>query len=197
MDNAQIQSMLYNLILTIVTTGLPIVITFIIKFIKQHTNAKQLQLLQSIAKNSILFTEQVSKDMNFDSSVKLSSAITSAQKLSKNYGINMDEYQWRSIIEASLLEFNKGYNEVLKPSVVASEFTPPSSDSSGSLNSTETIAVEDIKNTETQTQKLALPEDMLTPLYASILDKSNEKAKLAVEQVITDVTKSITIEGDK
>jgi len=191
MDNAQIQSMLYNLILTIVTTGLPIVITFIIKFIKQHTNAKQLQLLQSIAKNSILFTEQVSKDMNFDSSVKLSSAITSAQKLSKNYGINMDEYQWRSIIEASLLEFNKGYKDVLTPSN-----TFLSSNNSTILNPTEIVALENIPNTEIN-PKLALPEDMLTPLYASILDKSNEKAKLAVEQVITDVTKSITTEGEK
>jgi len=191
MDNAQIQAMLYNLILTIVTTGLPIVITFIIKFVKQHTNAKQLQLLQSIAKNSILFTEQVSKDMNFDSSVKLSSAITSAQKLSKNYGINMDEYQWRSIIEASLLEFNKGYKDVLTPSN-----TFISSNNSTILNPTEIVAMENTQNTETN-QKLALPEDMLTPLYASILDKSNEKAKLAVEQVITDVTKSITVEEEK
>jgi len=191
MDNAQIQAMLYNLILTIVTTGLPIVITFIIKFVKQHTNAKQLQLLQSIAKNSILFTEQVSKDMNFDSSVKLSSAITSAQKLSKNYGINMDEYQWRSIIEASLLEFNKGYKDVLTPSN-----TFLSSNNSTILNPTEIVALENIPNTEIN-PKLALPEDMLTPLYASILDKSNEKAKLAVEQVITDVTKSITTEGEK
>jgi len=183
MDNTQIQAMLYNLILTIITTGLPIVITFIVKFIRQHTNAKQLQLLQSIARNAILFTEQVSKDMKFDSSVKLSSAITSAQKLSKNYGINMDEYQWRSIIEASLLEFNKGYNEVLKPTVVSS------------YSSTETIAVENIQKTETN--KLTVPEDMLNEVYNAILEKSNKEAKNAINSVIDTVQKSITITEEK
>ena len=189
-------TLVYNAMLTIITTGFPVLIAYLVSFIKQHTNAKQLQTANIIAKNAILFTEQISKDMKFDGSTKLNSAINSAEQLAKNYGINLNQFQWRSLIEASLNEINKGYNDVLNPSSVASFDTFVPSDSSGSLNSTEVIAVENVQNTEAN-PKLALPEDMLTPLYASILDKSNEKAKLAVEQVITDITKSITVEGEK
>jgi len=204
--DTQFQTFLFNTLLTIITTGFPIVITYLVKLIIQHTNAKQLNTANIIAKNAVLFTKQITSDLKIDNSVKLNSALNSASQLGKKYGINLEDSQWRSLLEASLLEIKKGLNEVkdasdtITPSIELPSLEGQNLANNEVVESSESIATvelqSDIVNIQ-ETQKLALPEDMLSPLYASILEKSNEKAKLAVEQVITDITKSIAVEGEK
>jgi len=202
----QIQTFLFNALLTIITTGFPIVITYLVKLIIQHTNAKQLNTANIIAKNAVLFTKQITSDLKIDNSVKLNSALNSASQLGKKYGINLEDSQWRSLLEASLLEIKKGLNEVKDASSIILPLNDlPSLEGQNLANNEVVESSESIATVELQsniiniqeTQKLALPENMLSPLYASILEKSNEKAKLAVEQVITDITKSIAVEGEK
>jgi len=202
----QIQTFLLNALLTIITTGFPIVITYLVKLIIQHTNAKQLNTANIIAKNAVLFTKQITSDLKIDNSVKLNSALNSASQLGKKYGINLEDSQWRSLLEASLLEIKKGLNEVKDASSIILPLNDlPSLEGQNLANNEVVESSESIATVELQsniiniqeTQKLALPENMLSPLYASILEKSNEKAKLAVEQVITDITKSIAVEGEK
>ena len=202
----QIQTFLFNALLTIITTGIPIVITYLVKLIIQHTNAKQLNTANIIAKNAVLFTKQITSDLKIDNSVKLNSALNSASQLGKKYGINLEDSQWRSLLEASLLEIKKGLNEVKDASSIILPLNDlPSLEGQNLANNEVVESSESIATVELQsniiniqeTQKLALPENMLSPLYASILEKSNEKAKLAVEQVITDITKSIAVEGEK
>ena len=204
--DTQIQTFLFNALLTIITTGLPIIITYLVKFIIQHTNAKQLNTASVIAKNAVLFTKQITSDLNIDNSVKLNSALNAANQLAKKYGINLEDSQWRSLLEASLIEIKNGLNDVKDASDIITPSTElPSLEGQNLANnevveSAESVAIVELQSNIVniqETQKLALPEDMLSPLYASILEKSNEKAKLAVEQVITDITRSIAVEGEK
>jgi len=197
----QIQTFLFNALLTIITTGIPIVITYLVKLIIQHTNAKQLNTANIIAKNAVLFTKQITSDLKIDNSVKLNSALNSASQLGKKYGINLEDSQWRSLLEASLLEIKKGLNEVKD----ASDIIPPSINLQSlegqnltnnevveSAESVGAVGVEGNSNESEKIQKLAVPEDMLNGVYTAILEKSNQEAKNAINVVIDTVNKSIT-----
>ena len=107
-----VQTLIFNALLTVVTTGLPIVIAYLVSFIKQHTNAKQLQTAKIIATNAVVYTNQVSKDLGFDHNAKLNSALDATMQLAKKYGINLNESQWRSLIESSVNEVKKGLDEL-------------------------------------------------------------------------------------
>jgi len=200
----QIQTFLFNALLTIITTGLPILITYLVKLIIQHTNAKQLNTANIIAKNAVLFTKQITSDLNIDNSVKLNSALNAANQLAKKYGINLEDSQWRSLLEASLLEIKNGLNEFKD----ASDTIPPSTELPSlegqnlvnnevveSVESVATVGVEGNSNESEKIQKLAVPEDMLNGVYTAILEKSNQEAKNAINVVIDTVSKSI--EGEK
>ena len=200
----QIQTFLFNALLTIITTGLPILITYLVKLIIQHTNAKQLNTANIIAKNAVLFTKQITSDLNIDNSVKLNSALNAANQLAKKYGINLEDSQWRSLLEASLLEIKKGLNDVKDASNTITPSTElPSLEGQNlannevveSVESVGAVGVEGDSNESEKIQKLAVPEDMLNGVYTAILEKSNQEAKNAINVVIDTVSKSI--EGEK
>ena len=197
----QIQTFLFNALLTIITTGFPIVITYLVKLIIQHTNAKQLNTANIIAKNAVLFTKQITSDLKIDNGVKLNSALNSASQLGKKYGINLEDSQWRSLLEASLLEIKKGLNEVkdasdiISPSTELSNLEGQNLDNNEVVESVESVGavgVEGDSNESEKIQKLAVPEDMLNGVYTAILEKSNQEAKNAINVVIDTVNKSIT-----
>jgi len=199
----QIQTFLLNALLTIITTGFPIIITYLVKLIIQHTNAKQLNIASVIAKNAVLFTKQITSDLKIDNSVKLSSALNSASQLGKKYGINLEDSQWRSLLEASLLEIKKGLNDVKDASNTITPSTElPSLEGQNlannevveSVESVGAVGVEGDSNESEKIQKLAVPEDMLNGVYTAILEKSNQEAKNAINVVIDTVNKSITEE---
>jgi len=199
----QIQTFLFNALLTIITTGFPIVITYLVKLIIQHTNAKQLNTANIIAKNAVLFTKQITSDLKIDNGVKLNSALNSASQLGKKYGINLEDSQWRSLLEASLLEIKKGLNEVkdasdiISPSTELSNLEGQNLDNNEVVESVESVGavgVEGDSNESEKIQKLAVPEDMLNGVYTAILEKSNQEAKNAINVVIDTVNKSITEE---
>ena len=199
----QIQTFLFNALLTIITTGFPIVITYLVKLIIQHTNAKQLNTANIIAKNAVLFTKHITSDLKIDNGVKLNSALNSASQLGKKYGINLEDSQWRSLLEASLLEIKKGLNEVkdasdiISPSTELSNLEGQNLDNNEVVESVESVGavgVEGDSNESEKIQKLAVPEDMLNGVYTAILEKSNQEAKNAINVVIDTVNKSITEE---
>jgi len=175
------------------STGFSAIIVQGFKFLKQIGVDKKIQNVDTLVHKAINFASQKGLNLSLDNDKMYNVALSWVKNEASKNGIKYSDDEWEGFIESTYKMLKNDWNEASKNSSL-SEFTP--SDSSGSLNSTETIAVEDIKNTEVN-PKLALPEDMLTTLYTTILEKSNEKAKLAVEQVITDVTKSITIEEEK
>jgi len=185
-----ITTLIYNLLLTVITTGLPIIIAYIVSFIKQHTNAKQLNTAKILAKNAVLFTKQVSSDLQIDNSTKLASAINSATQLGKNYGINLNENQWRSLVEASLIEIKKGLNNVTSDSNIISNTSSPIAliEDSEATQAISNEKIEEISPTNT----LIVPESTMQTIYTKVLEKATKDAELAVNQVIENVQKSIS-----
>jgi len=173
-------TLVYNTLLTIITTGLPVVIAYLVSFIRQHTNAKQLNTAKIIATNAVTYVNQVSKDLGIDNSVKLSSALNSANQLAKKYGVKLDDNQWRLLLESSVLEVKKGLNEldnvIVQPDIPVTEL------------------IENNIKEETSTNTISIPEEMMKETYDKVLVKATNDAELAVKSVIETVNKSITEE---
>ena len=110
-------TIIYNLLLTLVTTGVPILIGGLTILIKQHFSAKQLKIAQVIASNSVSFSEQISKELNLNNEGKLNSALASAQELATKFGVKLNSDQWKSLIEPCVNELKKGLNDVVTPSI--------------------------------------------------------------------------------
>jgi len=176
-------TLVYNALLTIITTSLPILITFLTKFIIQHTNAKQLNTAKIIALNAVTYVNQVSKDLGIDNSVKLSSALNSASQLGKKYGIILEDSQWRSLLESSVLEVKKGLTELDKSTIQPTIL--------------EIESINDNIKEETPTNTISIPDAMMKETYDKVLVKATNDAELAVKSVIDTVNKSITVEGEK
>ena len=204
----QIQTFLFNALLTIITTGIPIVITYLVKLIIQHTNAKQLNTANIIAKNAVLFTKQITSDLKIDNSVKLNSALNSASQLGKKYGINLEDSQWRSLLEASLLEIKKGLNEVKD----ASDIIPPSINlqslegqnltNNEVVESAESVGAVGVEGDSNESEKstvspVVVSEDMMKEINNAVLAKATSDATKAINVVIENVQKSISDSEEK
>jgi len=204
----QIQTFLFNALLTIITTGIPIVITYLVKLIIQHTNAKQLNTANIIAKNAVLFTKQITSDLKIDNSVKLNSALNSASQLGKKYGINLEDSQWRSLLEASLLEIKKGLNEVKD----ASDIIPPSINlqslegqnltNNEVVESAESVGAVGVEGDSNESEKstvspVVVSEDMMKEINNAVLAKATSDATKAINIVIESVQKSISDSEEK
>jgi hypothetical protein len=194
MIDQQITDALYNILLTVVTTGTPIVIGYIVNFLRQHASAKQLETSKEIAMNSVTFAEQISKTLGFNNEQKFNSALASAKELASKYGVKLNDTQWKSLIEPALNEAKKGWNDlssaIVQPEI--SEATQVNSDAINEVvNVPETVATVGIEGNTTNV-KLSVPEDMLNPLYTSIMEKSNQEAINAINGVIENVQKSIS-----
>ena len=201
-------TIVYNILITIITTGLPILITFLTKLIIQHTNAKQLNTANIIAKNAVLFTKQITSDLKIDNSVKLNSALNSASQLGKKYGINLEDSQWRSLLEASLLEIKKGLNEVKD----ASDIIPPSINlqslegqnltNNEVVESAESVGAVGVEGDSNESEKstvspVVVSEDMMKEINNAVLAKATSDATKAINIVIESVQKSISDSEEK
>ena len=129
----ELQEMIYNIMLTIITASMPVLVGFLVAFINQHTNAQQLKTAQSIATNGAIFAQQVSKDLGFNPEQKFNSALASAKTLGEKYGIKLSDDQWKNLIEPSVNEIKKGLNELNSVTVTSSN-----------SESTQTVLVESI-----------------------------------------------------
>ena len=206
--NTQIQTFLFNALLTIITTGFPIVITYLVKLIIQHTNAKQLNTANIIAKNAVLFTKQITSDLKIDNSVKLNSALNSASQLGKKYGIKLEDSQWRSLLEASLLEIKKGLNDVKNVSdTIAPSIELPSLEGQNLANNevvelSESVGTLGTEGDSTETQKstvlpVVVSEDMMKEINNAVLAKATSDATKVINVVIENVQKSISDSEEK
>lgn len=180
----QFTNLLYTLLLTIITTGTPILIGFLVMFIKSHISAKQLQTAKSLATNGVIFAQQVSKDLNLNNEQKLNSALASAQELAKKYGINLTSSQWKLLLEPAYNEVKKGLNELGNTSTT----TTLPTDSTPNIP-----ALPPVSNVVTSitVNDLSVPANMLDPLYNAISQRTNKDIISAVSGVIETVTKSI------
>jgi len=201
--NTQIQTFLFNALLTIITTGFPIVITYLVKLIIQHTNAKQLNTANIIAKNAVLFTKQITSDLKIDNSVKLNSALNSASQLGKKYGINLEDSQWRSLLEASLLEIKKGLNEfkdasnIITPSTELLSLEGQNLTNNEVVESAESVGAVGVEGDSNESEKstvshVVVSEDMMKEINNAVLAKATSDATKAINVVIENVQKSIS-----
>ena len=150
---------------------------------KHHLYYKELRKARDRTTNAVTYVNQVSKDLGIDNSVKLSSAMNSANQLAKKYGIKLDDNQWKFLLESSVLEVKKGLNE-LDSAIVQPDIS----------------ATESIKNNikeETPINTISIPEEMMKETYDKVLVKATNDAELAVKSVIDTVNKSIAVEGEK
>ena len=201
--DTQIQTFLFNALLTIITTGFPIVITYLVKLIIQHTNAKQLNTANIIAKNAVLFTKQITSDLKIDNSVKLNSALNSASQLGKKYGINLEDSQWRSLLEASLLEIKKGLNEfkdasnIITPSTELLSLEGQNLTNNEVVESAESVGAVGVEGDSNESEKstvshVVVSEDMMKEINNAVLAKATSDATKAINVVIENVQKSIS-----
>jgi len=102
------QSLIFNILLTLISTGLPILIGGATILIKQHFSAKQLNTAKIISMNSVEFVNQTTKDLKINNTEKLNSAILSARGLAEKAGIKLTSDQWTSLIESSVAQIKKG-----------------------------------------------------------------------------------------
>ena len=206
--NTQIQTFLFNALLTIITTGFPIVITYLVKLIIQHTNAKQLNTANIIAKNAVLFTKQITSDLKIDNSVKLNSALNSASQLGKKYGINLEDSQWRSLLEASLLEIKKGLNEfkdasnIITPSTELLSLEGQNLTNNEVVESAESVGAVGVEGDSNESEKstvshVVVSEDMMKEINNAVLAKATSDATKAINIVIESVQKSISDSEEK
>lgn len=189
----QFINLLYTLLLTVVTTGTPILIGFLVVFIKSHLSAKQLQTAKSLATNGVIFAQQVNKDLNLNNEEKFNSALESAKELAKKYGVNLSDSQWKNLLEPAYNEVKKGLNELGDTTITTTTTTiptdstfnipalPPISDTgNGSVGNTI------VNNT------LSVPDIMMRNIYDQVLAKATKDAEEAVKLVLENVKKSIT-----
>jgi len=124
------QTVLYNLLLTIITTATPLLVGYAVVFIRQHLSAQQLNTAKVIASNGVVFAQQVSKDLNLNNEAKFNSALASAKSLASKYGVKLSDEQWKNLLEPAYNELKKGLNEVADTNVpsVNSDSIQPSID---------------------------------------------------------------------
>lgn len=113
-----IQNLLYNLLLSIISIATPILIGYAVTFIKQHTSAQQLKNAMSIATNSVEYAQQISKTLGLDNEAKLNSALASAKELATKYGIKLTDDQWKALLEPAVSGLKKGLVDLVKEDVV-------------------------------------------------------------------------------
>jgi len=106
-------TILYNLILTIVTTATPILVGYLVIFIRQHLSTKQLETAKVISLNAVAYSNQISKELGLNNEQKLNSALASAQIIAEKYGIKLTSDQWKSLIEPCVNQLKQGLNDVL------------------------------------------------------------------------------------
>ena len=197
------------------STGFSAIVVKVFQYLKQIDVDKKIQNIDTLVKKAITFASQKGLNLSLDNDKMYNVALTWVKNEASKNGIKYSDDEWEGFIESTYKMLKNDWalankNSGLNHSNISSNIIPPSTEltslegqnlaNNEVVESSESIATvelqSDIVNIQ-ETQKLALPEDMLSPLYASILEKSNEKAKLAVEQVITDITKSIAVEGEK
>lgn len=182
MENAQIQALLYNLILTLISTGLPIVLGYITMYIKSHYTAKQIESAKEVAKISVSYVEQIAQANGINGIDKFNKALESVKDLGNQKGLKFSDSQWQTLIEGSIKESVKGWDNLSKVS-----------NSIVSVENTEAKQIESIENNiaETSTNTLSVPETMMQETYNQIKAKATNDAELAVKSVLENVNKSI------
>lgn len=185
------QSLLYNALLTIITTGFPILIGYIVVFIRQHLSTKQLQTAQVLASNGVLFSEQVSKQLGLDNVAKYNSALASAKTLATKYGVKLSDEQWNSLIESSVGMMKKGLSDVVTPVLEATK--PILIDSTPSVD---TIPTVDIPTPSTPIV-VAPVANSIQDQVATLITQSKVSAQNdAINQVsdtFSQIVKSVTV----
>lgn len=166
------QTILYNTLLTIISTGLPILIGYAVVFIRQHLSLKQLQTAKRISLNSVQFINQTTKDLEIDNSTKLSSAIISARNLSEKVGIKLSDSQWESLIESSVIEIKKGLNTLTSEPIITPKNTPiiDSNNTTGAIATVEDLPSLEVKSGEVllNNESIQLAESVAVPTVESI-----------------------------
>jgi len=192
------QTILYNTMLTIISTGLPILIGYGVVFIRQHLSLKQLQTAKKISLNSAEFVNQTMKDLEIDNSTKLSSAIISARNLAEKVGIKLTDSQWETIIESSVIEIKKGLNTLAPESIITPENTPVINHN----DTTSMIAtVEELPSLEGQNsdvlQNVKSAESVATPSVESVPEIAPENEILVFDPIVDTAEKIKTKIIDK
>jgi len=154
--DAQITNALYNILLAIVTTGTPIIIGYIVLFMKNHASAQQLKIAESLAVKSVGFAQQVSGELGLDNQGKFDSALVNVKAIASKYGLNFTDEQWAGLLLPALIESKKGWNDVVKVSL-------PTDNSDGT---------QVILSVEKGTS--ATPESVAIPVIEDIVVKTQE-----------------------
>jgi len=108
----ELQNLLYNIFLSVISIATPILIGYAVNFIKQHTSAQNLKTAMSIASNSVEYAQQISKALGLDNEAKLNSALASAKQLATNYGVKLTDDQWKALLEPAVSGIKKGLVEL-------------------------------------------------------------------------------------
>ncbi|HEY8804744.1 MAG TPA: phage holin, LLH family [Clostridium sp.] len=147
------QTMIYNILLTVVTTATPILVGYVVLFIRNHANAKQLHTAKVISLNAVTFANQVSSELDLNNEAKFNSALASAKELASKYGIKLSNDQWKNLIEPSVNEIKKGLITLTEAPVIVQNIAPLTS-----------LPLEESDSTEGQIQEDAtIPELLVNP----------------------------------
>lgn len=189
--DVQFTNLIYNILLTLVTTATPILVGYLVVFIRQHLSAKQLETAKVIASNGVVYAQQVSAQLGLDNQAKLNSALVSVKALASKYGVKLTDDQWKNLIEPAVNEFKKGLNELgdttNQPQV--SDPTQPV------LNDSTPVLENESASTTPIQEVLSVPETMMKETYDQIKAKATNDAEMAVKNVLDSVSKSIAPVG--
>jgi hypothetical protein len=180
--DVQITNLLYNVLLTIISTGLPIVIGYIVMFIKSHYTSKQIESAKEIAKISVSYVEQIAEANGINGIDKFNKALASVKNLGNEKGLNFSDSQWKTLIESALKETVNGWNELSKVSL------PIDNSDSTHVNFVEPSSVSE---TVTTKETLLIPDTTMKNTYDQIKEKATKDAELAVQSVLNSVQKTL------
>lgn len=111
-----IQTAVYTLLKDIITLLGAVALTYLSAYIKQHFNAKQIELAKTIAEEAVYFAEQISTTLGIKGADKYKAALEKAKVLAAKVGIHLTDEQWQGLIESAVRTAINFYKDITEQS---------------------------------------------------------------------------------
>jgi hypothetical protein len=107
-----IQNAVYALLKDLIALLGSIAIAYLSAYLKQHFNAKQLELAKTIAEEAVYFAEQVGNTLGIKGADKYKAALEKAKVLAAKVGIHLTDEQWQGLIESAVKTAINFYKDI-------------------------------------------------------------------------------------
>lgn len=104
-----------QLLAPMLTVLLPVLVGFIVQFIRRRFNHDEIALGMQIARIVVDAAEQVGNAAGYSPREKFLRALYDAKQFSERVGLRLTEQQWTALIEAAVLALQKAQTDLSTP----------------------------------------------------------------------------------